>query len=64
MSKTNLIVAWVLVNLIGVAFLAFPFGWLLRIIGWLWVTAALSFGGLVSLGGLSLPWPFSKPQSS
>jgi len=53
MSKWWGLVAFGFANLLGVGLLAFAELPVLRAIGWVWVSAAITFAGIVSVGGLS-----------
>ena len=54
MKKWRYLIAFGAANLVGVGLLAFTDLLVLHIIGWLWVSAAITFAGIVSVGGLSL----------
>jgi len=53
MNKWWYLVGFGVANLLGVGLLTFADLPVLRIIGWLWVSAAITFAGIVSVGGVS-----------
>jgi len=44
---------WFIANFIGVGLIVFAHALALRVIGWLWVSFAISLSGLVSIGLIS-----------
>ena len=53
LSRSHLIIiGWFINNAAAIGLLAFSDVWLLRIVGWLWLSASLSVAGLVEIGGI------------
>ena len=45
--------AWVVANFLGVGLLVFAHPLLLRVVGWLWVSFAISLSGMFAIGLIS-----------
>lgn len=52
-KRVLLYVAWVGANLIGVGCIVYGNNWILRLIGWLWGSFAISLSGVFVIGLIS-----------